>query len=319
MQDNRINYVVVGAFVSAMLVAFVVVISILAGRSGATDEYFTVYENVGGVKLGTLVFFEGYQIGQVDEVEPLTDGPRMRFRVTMAVEEGWRIPEDSVARATVSGLLSAIAIDIRGGDSTTMLAPGSEIRGVEGTNIFATLADISAEFGDLSRNSLRPLIDNLNRYVDTFGSTTMEHLPALLRNLENISASLERSSLVVERDILKPANRQRFDTILANFDTTASNLATVSGELEDTRQLLHKSIESINTVVDANAGNVDEAMRSLRYTLDTLARYVDDIAHNADSTARNMAEFSRTIRSNPGLLLRGAPAPDPAPAQTGGR
>ena len=55
MQDSRINYVVVGAFVTAMLVAFVVIISVLAGSTGDTDEYYTVYDNVGGVKLGTLV------------------------------------------------------------------------------------------------------------------------------------------------------------------------------------------------------------------------------------------------------------------------
>ena len=39
MQDSRINYVVVGAFVSAMIVAMVVVISILAGRTGSSDNY----------------------------------------------------------------------------------------------------------------------------------------------------------------------------------------------------------------------------------------------------------------------------------------
>ena len=47
-------------------------------------------------------------------------------------------------------------------------------------------------------------------------------------------------------------------------------------------------------------------MRSFRYTMDTISRYVDDIAHNADATARNMAEFSRSIRENPGLLLAAA-------------
>ena len=58
MQDSRINYVIVGAFVAAMLVALVVVISMLAGRTGATDPYFTVYGNVGGIKYGTIVFYE---------------------------------------------------------------------------------------------------------------------------------------------------------------------------------------------------------------------------------------------------------------------
>jgi phospholipid/cholesterol/gamma-HCH transport system substrate-binding protein len=65
-------------------------------------------------------------------------------------------------------------------------------------------------------------------------------------------------------------------------------------------------------VIDDNAGNVSEAARDLRYTLDTIARYVDDISHNADATARNMAEFSRSLRDNPGLLLSGSAPADEA-------
>lgn len=308
MQDSRINYVVVGAFVTAMLAAFVIIVSVLAGRSGGTDEYYTVYANVGGVKRGTLVFYEGFQVGQVEEVTPLGQGPGMRFRVNMAVQEGWRIPEDSIARAQVSGLLSAIAIDIRGGKSPNILAPGAEIQGVAGTNIFATLADISSVFNDLSVNSIKPLIVSLNRYVNDIGTTTMQHLPELLQNLEGLTASLEKTSVAVEQDILKPENREKFDAIV-------TNLAAVSAELQETSRLLNTSVSGINTMVETNAGNVDEAMRSLRYTLDTVARHVDDIAQNADATARNMSEFSRTIRTNPGLLLRGGGPSDPQGAK----
>lgn len=304
MQDSRINYVVVGAFVTAMLVAFVAIISVLAGNTGDTDEYYTVYDNVGGVKLGTLVFYEGYQVGQVDEVVPMGEGAKVRFKVVMAVQEGWKIPEDSIARAQVSGLLSAIAIDIQGGKSGVILKPGAEIEGVEGTNIFATLADISSEFSDLSANTIKPLVASLNKYVNEFGATTMQHLPALLGNLENLSASLERSSGIVERDLLKPENREQFDAILVN-------LTQVSSDLKETSALLNKSITNINQVVESNSGNVDEAMRNLRYTLDTFSRYVDDISQNVDSTARNMSEFSRAIRANPGLLLGGSDPPDP--------
>ncbi len=304
MQDSRINYVVVGAFVTAMLAAFVLIISVLAGNTGDTDEYYTVYDNVGGVKLGTLVFYEGYQIGQVDEVQPMGEGAQVRFKVIMAVQEGWKIPKDSIARAQVSGLLSAIAIDIRGGKSTEILRPGAEIEGVEGTNIFATLADISSEFSDLSSNSIKPLIASLNKYVNEFGATTMDHLPALMSNLEKLSATLERSSAIVEKDLLKPENREQFDAIIAN-------MAVVSSDLKETSALLNKSITNVNAMVEGNQGNVNEAMRNLRYTLDTFSRYVDDISQNIDATARNMSEFSRSIRSNPGVLLSGTKAPDP--------
>lgn len=313
MQDSRINYVVVGTFVTAMLIALVAVIATLAGRTGSTDTYFTVYDNVGGVKYGTLVFYEGYQIGQVEEIQPIDKGNnQLQFKVELAVQEGWKIPEDSVARALVSGLLTAVAIDIKAGKSTALLKPGSEIRGSAPTNMFAALQDISAQFGDLSANSIRPLLDNLNKYVTIVGDSTAAHLPKALADLEKIAGNVQRTTEIIEKDILSPANRGHIDTILANFDKTSTNLASVSEGLDETRKVLTQSISNVNRVIDDNAGNVSEATRDLRYTLDTIARYVDDISHNADATARNMAEFSRAIRDNPGLFLSGSAQTDQA-------
>ncbi|NKB45758.1 MAG: MCE family protein, partial [Alphaproteobacteria bacterium] len=184
MKDSRINYVVVGGFVSVMIVIFVFIISILAGSTGSTDKYYTVYNNVGGLKFGTQVLYEGYQIGQVDSIEPMFDDDKVQFRINIEVDEGWVIPNDSVARATVSGLLSAMTIDIAGGASTEPLEPGSLIPGVAPSNFFAALSEIGAEFGDLSQNSIKPLIENLNSYVTQIGDAAVDNAGPMLANLK---------------------------------------------------------------------------------------------------------------------------------------
>lgn len=318
MQDSRINYVVVGAFVAAMLVAFVVVVSMLAGRSGATDPYYTVYNNVGGLKYGTIVLYEGYQIGHVESIEPIQKGRQLTFKVNLEVARGWKIPSDSVARAIVSGLLSAVAVDIKGGKAETVLAPGAEIKGQEPGNLFATLADVGAEFGELSSNSIKPLLDNINVLVQQLSTSTADNLPTIMSNLGKLSGSVERSASVIEKGLLKPENVAHMDSIVANIDQVTANLTELTKGLDETRKLLNESVERVNKVVDSNSGNVDEAMRNFRYTTDTIARSVDDIAHNAAATARNMAEFSRSIRENPGLLLGGATPEDPVKPKTGG-
>ena len=315
MQDNRINYVVVGAFVAAMLVAFIVVITMLAGRTGATDPYYTVYNNVGGLKYGTIVFYEGYQIGHVESIEPVQQGRQLSFRVNLEIQHGWRIPSDSVARAIVSGLLSAVAIDIKGGKAEASLASGAEIKGQEPGNLFATLADVGAEFGDLSSKSIKPLLENINVLVQQLSTSTADNLPTIMSNLGKLSGSVERSAAVIEKGVLKPDNVAHLDNVIANVDQVTANLNELSKGLDETRKLLNDSVARVNKIVDNNSGNVDEAMRSFRYSTDTIARYVDDIAHNADATARNMAEFSRSIRENPGLLIGGATPQDPANAK----
>ena len=110
MRSSGINYLVVGAFVLAMLVGLIVSLAMLTGRTGATDTYYTVYRNVAGIKFGTQILYEGFPIGQVEEVTPMPEEGGMRFRVDFSVQEGWRIPIDSVAQVAASGLLAAITV-----------------------------------------------------------------------------------------------------------------------------------------------------------------------------------------------------------------
>ncbi len=328
MKDSRINYVVVGGFVSVMIVIFVFIISILAGSTGSTDKYYTVYNNVGGLKFGTQVLYEGYQIGQVDSIEPMFDDDKVQFRINIEVDEGWVIPNDSVARATVSGLLSAMTIDIAGGASTEPLEPGSLIPGVAPSKFFAALSEIGAEFGDLSQNSIKPLIENLNSYVTQIGDAAVDNAGPMLANLKTISedlnrqvpeisASFTRTAKMIETDVLSEQNRGNLSSVLTNFETASADMAGLARELNETRVLIHESVEQINKVVSDNATGVGDAVQDLRYTLATISRTIDDITGNLEATSRNFAEFSRSIRQNPGLLLGGSPQQDEALANGG--
>lgn len=323
MKDTRINYVIVGGFTSVMIVAFVIVISMLAGSTGATDKYYTVYNNVGGLKFGTQVLYEGYQIGQVDSIEPMFEDNTVQFRVNIEVQEGWVIPEDSIAQATVSGLLSAMTIDISGGESPSALAPGSEIPGVAPSNFFAALSEIGAEFGDLSQNSIKPLLDNLSGYVTELGDTAVENAGPMMVNLRTISddlnrqvpeiaSSLNRTAGMIETDVLSSNNRGNLTAVLSNFESASSDMAGLASELNQTRVLVHESVEQINNLVTDNAADVGDAVDDLRYTLATISRTIDGITNNLEASSRNFAEFSRLIRQNPGLLLGGSPQEDEA-------
>ncbi len=70
MRNHFLNYTAVGIFVAAMIAALVVALSLLSGRTGPTDTYFVVLDDVTDVKYGTVVRFAGYPIGQVEEISP---------------------------------------------------------------------------------------------------------------------------------------------------------------------------------------------------------------------------------------------------------
>ena len=53
MRSSKINYLMVGTFVLAMIAGLIISLAVLTGRTGATDAYHVYYSNVTGVKFGT--------------------------------------------------------------------------------------------------------------------------------------------------------------------------------------------------------------------------------------------------------------------------
>jgi len=51
VKNNKANYLIVGTFVLAVIVGIVASVALLTGRTGATDDYFAIYDNVTGVEL----------------------------------------------------------------------------------------------------------------------------------------------------------------------------------------------------------------------------------------------------------------------------
>ena len=57
--------------------------------------------------------------------------------------------------------------------------------------------------------------------------------------------------------------------------------------------------------VDEEEGDVSEALDDLRHTTAALASHIDAITANLEDAIRNANEFSKQIREDPSVLLRG--------------
>ena len=320
MKNAKINYVAVGGFVIAMVAALIVSIAMLTGRTGATDEYYVEYGNVSGVKFGTQVVYEGYPIGQVEDITPGERDGRMVFRVDLSVNEGWRIPKDSVATVATSGLLSAVVIAIEAGESPVAHDPGAQIDGREASNIFAAMSTVAAEISDLARNDIKPLLAALRGTVGSVGSILdsdgkvllqeitgiardlSERAPKIVQNLETFTGRITDASEHVSK-FVTAENTKKLQGMINNLDVTARNFTKLSKNMDQLAQTMNK-------LVTENEDDVAKSVEELRYVMDSMARHIDAINENVEATARNMNEFSRQIRANPSLLLGGEPPED---------
>ncbi len=293
MKDDTRNYAIVGGFVVAMAVALVVWLALLAGRTGATDDYSIVYRNVIGLQSGVEILYEGFPVGHIEAIEPIDREGARSFRVRVSVKAGWPIPEDSVAAITAPGLLSSVVIDIRGGTSETPLAPGSEITGEEAADLFAAVNRVASEAMHVIEHDITPLLHDLG-----------ERTPAILTNVEQTTEALDQAAVNLA-ELLGPANASHVSRILGNLDGASSQTETLVGDLAQTRERVDQLITRVDGLVETQSGELAEAMAALNQSLEAAARHMDAIAANLEDTTRNLSEASGQVRGDPSLLIRG--------------
>lgn len=293
MRDDQRNYAVVGAFVIAMIAGLVIWIAVLAGRTGATDDYHVHFANVMGLSDGTQVFYEGYPVGMIEEIRPTTREGRQVFRLDLSVQRGWQIPEDSVATVAASGLLSAVVVNVRAGSSTTFLEPGSEISSVEAPDLFAAMSSVAGDVDALIKGSLKPILEALG-----------EGGPEIIADLEAFTEKLNQTLGRID-GFLSDENARRVQDTLGSLESASASLAAVSGELEQTRLRVDTLLDSVNGAIEENRRPVGQAVLDLQHSLEAVSRRIEAIAHHLEVTTRNMNEFSRQIRENPGVIIRG--------------
>lgn len=293
MKHENTNYLVVGSFVLTVIIALIVSLSMITGRGGETKKYHVYYDSVAGLKYGTLVSYEGYQLGQVESVDPVQHEGKTIYKVTFAIREDWEVPNDSVAQIISSGLLGGISINIKEGVSKVPLKEGESLHGQESADLFAAVGgaagDIKLLIGDV-----RKFVATLNKEADL-----LDDAKRLMQRLDNSAANLE--------NIFSNKNT-------TNINDAIRSLSTLSKKLDKTLGEVNKVVNSSNDLIDENRVDLKRSIRLMSASLETVSQHIETITYNLEGTSRNMNEFSRQIRENPGLLLGSTPPKDKATA-----
>jgi len=252
VKHDRVNYLTVGLFVLAMLVALMVLLAMVTGRTGPTDRYSAVFPNVSGLNLGTDVTYEGFRIGRVEAIDSIPPRDGKRYRVDFSARSGWKIPRNSVAHIFAPGLLAAFTVNIREGDSSEYLEPGGELEGEAYPDMFNAVAGAADEARTLLVR-LQETADELNKLL---GGENRKHISQSIRHLDETLGHFDR--LVVDMDGFLQDNRGGLTRSVADLQLS---IGTVAGHVDDISQNL-----------DATSRNLREFTRQLRNNPGVLLR-----------------------------------------------
>ena len=290
MRDDARNYMLVGAFVLAMLAGLVLWIALVSKYTGPTDSYTIYWSEVPGLNEGSQILYQGYPVGLIDEITLLDDTRPARFRVDVSVERRLFIPDDSVAEIVQASLFSGVVINIDAGESKTAFAPGSELPSVPPASVF--------EIIETAVDSAKPLLDELG-----------ESMPEIIEGLATFTAELNVAMGQINA-LLSTENTGRVTSILTNLEDATARAEGVTAGLGETRKRVDSLIGKMDRIIEDSDEDITHAIQDLHESLEAVARHIDSISHNLEGMTRNMNEFSAQIRENPGVLIRGRSAGD---------
>jgi len=304
--ESKVNFAVVGAFVlilGALLLGGVLWLSSGKSYSKAYDTYLIyMSESVSGLSLDAPVRYRGVQVGSVRRIA-LAPGNAELVQLTLDIERGTPVKQDTVAVLQVQGLTGIAHVDLSGGGSDSpplKHGPDEKYPVIRtGPSLMLRLdTGVTALIGNLNRSSesVNALLDEENRIV----------LRRTLANLEHLSNTLAAHAGEIDAG-LNHASRA--------MENTARLTALANAELPQLLKRIQRSADAFNRMANETArasSSAASAIESVR--AEALPEARQAITELRELTA-SLRRFSEELQRNPGMLLQGRPAAPPGPGE----
>lgn len=283
----------IGVFVVAVLAVTFFVINFLRGKDllGREMEVKSYFGNVEGLLPSAPVYIKGYKAGTVGEVEYLPQ--EGKFEVVCSIQKRFAVPEDS--KMVIYG------VDIMGGkgvriDPGTSGTPAEDGAVLDGSYEPDLISSVSAGIGPLIEKAAGALdsisvmasgIDALIAQAAPQLQGTLEHLEKTMRNVENLSQSVNGKSAEIEAllENLSSVSEMLVD-VVEKVDTTMANVTDITASLSESeinglicsfRQLVDKIQDpdgSLGKLLDD--GSVYQSVDSLLNDIDRLVKKIEE-------------------------------------------
>ena len=222
--------------------------------------YHVIYDHIDGLLESSAVNINGYQVGQVKEIE-FSDRKDGSLLVSFSLEGNFKLPKGSVARIVSSDIMGTKSVKL-------LVKPAGNTFYQDGDTIPGTIE------GDLKEQ------------------VSMQVLP-LKNKAEQLLASLD-SAITVFTYVFNKEARKNLSESFAHINETIQNLRDASGQLNNILQEesgnIHTIMENLSTVttaLGASSGDIKTITGNISNISDSLARV---------NITQMFADFSRSAQ-----------------------
>jgi phospholipid/cholesterol/gamma-HCH transport system substrate-binding protein len=304
MRKTRLK---VGLFVTLSFFLLTGAILWLAGSRflRPVDTYQIIFDkSVSGLLPGAAVEYQGVTVGKVESLR-LTEAVPPKAEVTIAVEPGTPIRQDTTAHLIGSFVTGIRFIELEGGSSNAPpLEPGGTIPVKEGG--LEEFRDRASEIGEHLLAVLTRLEGLLNEQNQTAVSSFLQNIAVLA---ENLRVSLD--------EISTPKTRTALKAMVDNLAQAAAGIKSATDAINEIREETFKDFKATLIQLRQTAGVTANLARDLRQLTTHLDQVIIDNQDELNRLLANLADASRSlqetaaaVRHNPSELIWGPNLPE---------
>jgi len=296
------NYFLVGLFTLIIGGVSIFLLLSMGGKNKDAETYYSYFSNVTGLGYGNPVYYEGYRVGQVEDITPETINGKLVFRTKYSLLQGWQVPTDSVTKIESSGLLSDMSLAIHAGSENRYVAPGSEITGARGDDIMGTMIKLADDFAALNEDKIKPLFDLIYERTDTLTKSLESQIPEILTSIDLLVKDINK--LVKTTDgLLDEENLAGIDQIIVNLESLTTKLSATGGWVETSVSNVNSLIDSGKQLINNSDNKVATMLDISIQMLEAFSIKAETIGNEIESASMNMNEATEIIRRNPSTLI----------------
>jgi len=281
---------ITGLFILGGLALFVVATFIIGSKTnlfGSTFELVTVFENVGGIKVGNTVTYAGISVGTVDEVSIETP-TRVIVRMTIESKVKKFIKKDSKVAITSEGLVGNKVVSISSGtDGSPTVESGDMLPSVKPVGVEDIIKDLKATTENVNKltKDLSNVVDSVSNGKGTIGQLINNE--SLFNSVDSTFRSFATSTQKVDFILAKVSTT--VDQVSANFNQLSVGVRDITDNIAVVTQKLNSSQSLVGTLltdtVFANnlkgiIKNSNEATAKLEDGAFSFAQNMEALKHN---------------------------------------
>ena len=291
----------IGFFAIASIIALVFGVNYLKGINILNDnsDFYAVYENIGGLQVGSPVLVNGYKVGMVSNIDLLTE-QNQNLLVTISLDKEFDMAKNTVCKIVNQDLMGTKGIALILGDTDELVRGGDTlISGIEGS------------LQDEVNAQILPLKNKAEELIGSIDSVMMIVTAVLNKdtrdNLRNSLSSLDKtfelmSQTMVKVDSMVDINDDRIAKVVKNLESITSNLESSNGEI---KTILTNFATLSDSLVKADIAtvlqNVSDITTKINNGEGSIGLFLKDdkIYANFEKSTRELASLLEDIKKNP--------------------